>query len=190
MLRFWERRRAHNRHGSPSPPAPRFRRTSMKLSALIYSYCKLRVLSGYYCYQKSKRHSAWCLVSESASGQRLTSAPRNDYVSLEPVSGRLSGVRYAVVVQTTGPQIRSRLVRTEGNPFQNAETPQLLMFLAGDARRCGANVHRVCARGQHPGRAVLLVSLSPVSWTRSGTRSSTRWAGRFTRQRTSGIHSR
>jgi len=34
----------------------------------------------------------------SASGQRLTSAPRNDYVSLEPVSGRLSGVRYAVVV--------------------------------------------------------------------------------------------
>src|SRR4029077_14875517 len=53
-------------------------------------------------------------VPASALGQQLTSAPRNDYVSSEPVSGRLGAARYAVVVQTTAPQIRSHLVRTEG----------------------------------------------------------------------------
>ena len=41
-----------------------------------------------------------------------------------------------------------RLVRTEGDRSPNARTLILLTFLSGDARRCGGNVHRVCACGQ------------------------------------------
>ena len=64
-------------------------------------------------------------VSMSELGQQLTSAPRNDYVSSEPVSGRLSGARYAVDVRTRVPHIGSHLVRTEGGS-SNLRKPYIL----------------------------------------------------------------